>query len=266
MHDKYHIQPGAKVRLSDIKSDDDGGLDKDAARKAGKKLTKRFVDLQELLYAQKKHSVLVVLQAMDTAGKDSTIRSVFSPLDQLACHAHSFKAPSEEELSHDYLWRVHQHVPPKGFIHIFNRSHYEDVLIVRVKNLVPKERWQARYEHINAFEKMLADEGTTIIKIYLHISRDYQKARLQRRLDNKDKHWKFNPGDLKERALWDDYMKAYESAIQRCSTKHAPWYVIPAEQRWYRDLIVTSILVDTMEKLGMKYPEPTFDPKDIVIE
>ncbi|MEX2214589.1 MAG: polyphosphate kinase 2 family protein [Phycisphaeraceae bacterium] len=266
MHETYRIQPGSKLRLGDIPSNDDAGLNRDDAEKEFKQLSKRLVDLQEILYAQKKHSLLVVLQAMDTAGKDSTIRSVFSPLDQLACHALSFKAPSQEERDHDFLWRVHQRTPAKGFIHIFNRSHYEDVLVVRVKNLVPKEVWKARYDHINAFEKMLADEGTTIVKFYLHISKGYQKERLQRRLDNADKHWKFNPDDLKERAVWDDYMAAYDDVLERCSTKHAPWYVIPAEKRWFRDLLVARIMVATLESLDMKYPDPAFDPRSIVIE
>jgi PPK2 family polyphosphate:nucleotide phosphotransferase len=211
--------------------------------------------LQDILYAEGKHALLIVLQATDTGGKDSTIRRVFGPVDPLGVRATSFKAPSSLELAHDYLWRVHQAVPPKGMIGIFNRSHYEDVLIVRVRELAPKETIEQRYDQINAFERHLADNGVTILKFYLHISKDEQKERLQARLDDPSKHWKFNPGDLKERDLWDDYRHAYEIALGRCSKKNAPWFVIPADRKWYRDAVIARIIRCTMEDLDLQYPE-----------
>ena len=178
----------------------------------------------------------------------------------------SFKAPSKEELAHDYLWRVHDHTPSDGHIAVFNRSHYEDLLIVRVKGFAPKAVWKRRYEHVNAFEKMLADEGTAVVKFMIHISKDYQKERLQRRLDRPDKHWKFNPEDLTERARWDDYMKAFGDVLSKCSTDDAPWYVIPSERRWYRNLAITKILVDRLKAMDPQMPEPSFDPASIVID
>jgi PPK2 family polyphosphate:nucleotide phosphotransferase len=177
----------------------------------------------------------------------------------------SFKAPNDVELGHDFLWRIHQNTPRRGHITVFNRSHYEDVLIVRVKQLVPEKRWQARYDHINAFEELLHDEGTVVLKFFLHISKDYQKDRLQRRLERPDKRWKFNPTDLVERARWADYQQAYADALSRCSTRHAPWYVVPAEKRWFRNLLVLRVIVDTLEDLKMAYPKVDFDPGRIVI-
>jgi PPK2 family polyphosphate:nucleotide phosphotransferase len=264
--DPYRIGPDAKVKLADYPPDDDGGVDKADALKEFAKLSDRLVELQELMYAEAKHALLVVLQAMDAGGKDSTIRNVFGPINPQGCIVINFKAPSDVELKHDFLWRIHQNAPRLGYIGVFNRSHYEDVLIVRVKNLVPKKQWQTRYEHINEFESMLTDEGTTIVKFFLHISKDYQKERLQRRLDKPDKLWKFNPVDLAERARWHEYREAYEEAMSRCSTEHAPWYVIPAERKWYRNLLIARILVRTLESLDMKFPKPTFDPKTIRIE
>jgi PPK2 family polyphosphate:nucleotide phosphotransferase len=207
-----------------------------------------------------------VFQAMDAAGKDSTTRRVFGPVNPQGCRVIGFKAPSSLELAHDYLWRIHQHVPQRGMISVFNRSHYEDVLIVRVRGLVADEVWRKRYDHINDFERMLADEGVTILKFFLHISRDYQKRRLQRRLDKPDKHWKFNPADLVSRAQWDDYRRAYEDALGRCSAAHAPWYVVPAENRAFRDLLVAQVVVDALEGLDMRYPEPDYDPAAVRIE
>jgi PPK2 family polyphosphate:nucleotide phosphotransferase len=263
--DHYRVRPGSHVDLTSIPTDDDGGVPKTDALAEFESLRTRLVKLQELLYAEGKHALLVVLQAMDAGGKDSTIRSVFSSLNPQGCKVISFKAPNDVELRHDFLWRIHANVPRLGFIGVFNRSHYEDLVIVRVKGLLPEERWRQRYEHINAFEKLLGDEGTTVVKFYLHISKDYQKQRLERRLSKPSKHWKFNPADLAERARWDDYRTAYEEALRRCSTKDAPWYVIPAEQRWYRDLLIARVLVETLRGLHMKYPKPTFDAKDIVI-
>lgn len=263
---KYRVEPDDKVHLDRIDSKDDGGLDHDAADEQFEKAIKHLQELQELLYAEHKHALLVVLQAMDAGGKDSTISRVFGPLNPQGCRVTSFKAPTSMELDHDFLWRIHQAAPRCGNIHIFNRSHYEDVLITRVKNLVPEKVWRKRYEHINAFEKLLHDEGTAIVKIYLHISKDYQRQRLQRRLDRPDKHWKFAPDDLVERARWDDYREAFEDAMEHCSTKYAPWYVIPAERRWYRNLLVAQVLIDTLQSLKMEFPKPTFDASTITIE
>jgi PPK2 family polyphosphate:nucleotide phosphotransferase len=263
---KYLIKPDSKVNLDDIETEDDGGLSRDRGEQAQDELAGRLDELQELLFAEGKHAVLVVLQAMDAGGKDSTIRSVFGGLNPQGCRVWNFKAPSKLELSHDYLWRVHNRAPGRGYIGVFNRSHYEDVIIVRVKNLVEEKRWKRRYAHINDFEKLLTDEGTVIRKFYLHISKDYQRKRFQRRLDRPDKHWKFNPADLKERARWSDYRRAYEAVLERCSTKDAPWYVIPAEKRWYRNLLISKIMVETLESLKMEYPKPDFDASTISID
>jgi PPK2 family polyphosphate:nucleotide phosphotransferase len=262
----YRVAPGAKVSLGDTTTKDDGGLDQKAAEAELEKTLSTLSDLQELMYAEGKHALLAVFQAMDAGGKDSTIRHVFGPVNAAGCYVVSFKQPTEHELARDFLWRVHQHVPPKGSIAVFNRSHYEDVLVVRVKNLVPKETWKQRYEQINAFERLLVDEGTAVVKFFLHVSRDYQKERLQRRLEKPDKWWKFNPADLEERKRWDEYQEAFEDALAKCSTKHAPWYVVPAERRWFRDLLVARVLTETLDSLEMKYPKPTFDPKTIVIK
>lgn len=261
----YRVRPGSPCDLSDWKSDDDGGLDKAAAARSFAKLHARFVELTELLYAERRHGLLVVLQGMDTSGKDSATRAVFSGVSPTGIDATSFKAPTPEELAHDFLWRVHRHAPPRGEIALFNRSHYEDVLVVRVHKLVPARQWRTRYAHINAFERLLADEGAVIVKLFLHISKDYQKQRLQKRLDNPRKHWKFDPADLAERERWSEYRGAYEDALGKCSTEHAPWYVIPAEKRWFRDWLMTSVLVSTLEALEMKYPKATFDPAAIVL-
>lgn len=264
-----HLKPvksGDKVQLDRIPTDSDGGLKKEEAETLLERHRQRLAELQEVLYASNQRAILVVLQAMDTAGKDSTIRSVFTGFNPQGCRVVSFKAPNETEREHDFLWRIHQNAPELGQVTVFNRSHYEDVLIVRVKNLVPKERWKARYEHINAFEKMLHDEGTVILKFFLHISKAYQKERLLRRLSKPDKLWKFNPQDLAERARWDDYQQAYEDAIQKCSTDQAPWYIVPAETRWFRDVAIAEVLVKTMESLDLRYPSATVNPATIVIE
>jgi PPK2 family polyphosphate:nucleotide phosphotransferase len=205
-----------------------------------------------------------VLQALDTAGKDGVLRKVAGPLDSRGVNVASFKAPNSEELAHDYLWRVHQKTPRKGDITFFNRSHYEDVLVVRVLDLVPKEVWKRRYDHINGFERMLSDEGTRIIKFYLHISRAEQKRRLQERLDDPDKHWKFEAGDLKMRARWDDFMEAYEDVLERTSTDYAPWYVIPADHKWARDLAVARVLVEVLEEMDPQYPKVKLDPGIVI--
>ena len=210
--------------------------------------------LQEILYAQAKYALLVVLQGPDTSGKDGTIRRVFSPINPLGVLATSFKKPTPHELAHDFLWRIHQAVPPAGMIGIFNRSHYEDVLVPRVHRLVPADRIEARYRQINAFEKHLAENDVTILKFYLHISKKEQKSRLEARLKEPTKRWKFNYDDLVERKYWDDYISAYETALQRCSTKWAPWFIVPADRKWYRDAVVARILRATFEALDLTYP------------
>ena len=263
---KYRVPTDGTFSLSSLDPADTQGLDEKKHKKEAKALLgenqERLNDLQERLYAESKQSVLLVLQAMDTAGKDSTIRKVVGDVNPQGCLVTSFKAPSHEERTHDFLWRIHQHAPPKGYIGIFNRSHYEDVLIVRVHGWASPELIEKRYDHINAFEKMLADHGTRIIKVMLYISKDYQLERLRRRLRRPDKHWKFNPGDLKERKRWDDYMEAYEIVLRRCSTSYAPWYVVPAEERWFRDLVISQLLVDTLEAMDPQFPEPSFNPAD----
>ncbi len=265
-HHPYRIAPGQKVALAKFDPADDGGMDEAQAKKEFKSLAKRLVEQQELLYANASQSLLVVFQAMDTGGKDSTIHHVLGPLNPQGSMISNFKAPSTIERAHDFLWRIHQRVPPAGYIGIFNRSHYEDVLVVRVHDMVPAKVWKKRYKDINAFEKLLAESGCGILKFYLHISKDYQKDRLQRRLDKPAKHWKFSPADLAERAHWDAYMQAYEEALSRCSTRHAPWYVVPAQTHWFRDLIVARAIVEHLEGLHQKTPQVTFDPKAITIE
>jgi PPK2 family polyphosphate:nucleotide phosphotransferase len=234
---------------------------KDAALEQLKKNRDRIGELQEILYAEGKHALLIVLQAMDAGGKDGTIRHVMEGINPQGVQVTSFKAPTPEDLAHDFLWRIHPHTPPRGMIGIFNRSHYEDVLVVRVENLVPEKVWKARYEHINAFEKLLSDSGVTILKFYLHISKEEQKERLQARLDDPTKHWKFATGDLGVRAKWDEYMEAYEAALSRCNTSYAPWCIVPANKKWYRNLVISNVIVETLEGLDMKYPdaEPGLD-------
>jgi PPK2 family polyphosphate:nucleotide phosphotransferase len=261
----YRWKPGHEGSLKKWSSDDQGGLEKAEALDRFKKLRQGLAELQEVMYAEGKHALLVVFQAMDGGGKDSTIGSVFRGVNPQGCKVASFKAPNSVELRHDFLWRIQQGLPRKGYIGVFNRSHYEDVLVVRVDKLAPEAQWRARYDHINNFEKMLTDEGTAVVKIFLHISKRYQKRRIQRRLDNPAKHWKFDPSDLSERAKWADYQKAYEDVFARCSTEHAPWYIVPAEHRWFRNLLVADIVVKTLESLDMKYPKPKFDVSKIVI-
>ena len=230
--------------------------DKEAIKAKTAKLSDRLGLLQELLYAEHKQRVLVVLQGLDTSGKDSTVRHVFAPVGPAGIRVVSFKGPTAPELEHDYLWRIHPHVPGNGELVVFNRSHYEELLIVRVQKLAPESVWKKRFDHINAFEKLLTDEGTTIIKIFLHISKNEQKRRLQERLDTARKIWKFDPNDLRDRDHWKYYWEAYEEAMGRTSTGHAPWYVIPSDKKWWRDHLITSILVNTLEGLKMSYPKP----------
>ncbi len=264
----YRAKPGKTIDWKhwdpDDKSQFDG--DKDDGRAALPALNRRLEELQELLYAENKHKVLIVLQGMDTAGKDGTIRHVFEGVNPQGVRVASFKAPTPIELAHDYLWRVHQQTPASGQMTIFNRSHYEDVLVVRVHNLVPPEVWGRRYDQINAFERLLAEEGTTILKFFLHISKDEQKQRLQDRLDDREKRWKFSTGDLAERKLWDNYMAAYGAVLEKTSTDHAPWYIVPANRKWYRDLVISHTIISTLEGLHMRYPECEPGLDEIVIE
>lgn len=264
----YRVKPGSKVDLSKYSPDDhsefDGG--KDEALVELEKLNTRLGELQEILFAENKHKILIVLQAMDTGGKDGTIRRVFSGVNPQGVRVASFKVPSTEELAHDYLWRVHKVVPASGEMVIFNRSHYEDVLVVRVHNIVPPGVWEKRYKQINDFERLLAENGTTLLKFYLHIDLDEQKERLQARLDDPAKHWKFRLGDLAERKRWPAYMQAYEDALSKTSTSYAPWYVIPANRKWYRDWVISSILVETLENLKMKFPQSEENLEGLVIE
>ncbi len=266
--ERYQIKPGKSVNLSDWDPNETSAFDGDKkeATKIITKLNEELEALQELLYVEYKHKVLIVLQGMDTSGKDGVISRVFEGVNPQGVKVASFKVPTDEELSHDYLWRVHKQVPAKGEIVIFNRSHYEDVLVVRVHELVPEKVWRKRYDQINAFEKMLAEEGTTILKFFLHIDLEEQKQRLQERLDDPSKRWKFKANDLKERKLWDQYTSAYEDLLSKTSKAWAPWYIIPANRNWYRNLAISSILVDTLKKLKMEYPAPEENLDGIIIE
>lgn len=264
----FRIRPGQRVDLDTYPTADEAlfPVSKKEGEDLFKKLAKRIDELQTRLYAEGKHRLLVVLQAMDTGGKDGTIRKVFDMMDPQGIRVASFKRPSAVELAHDYLWRVHREVPGNGEVVIFNRSHYEDIVAVRVREIFPKAVWSQRYRHIVEFERLLAEEGTTILKIFLHISKDEQKERLQSRLDETDKHWKFNPGDLDDRALWSKFMEAYGEVFAETSTDHAPWFVVPADRKWYRDLAIADLLVKTLDALGMEYPRVEFDPKSLKIE
>lgn len=266
--EQYLVKPSTKIKLSKWDPNDtgdfNGGKDEGLAEIA--KLIKKLDELQEVLYAEHKHKVLIVLQAMDTGGKDGTIRRVFEGVNPQGVKVARFDVPTEEELDHDYLWRVHKVTPGKGEMMIFNRSHYEDVLVVRVHNIVPPEVWEKRFDQINQFERLLVDNGITILKFYLHIDRDEQKQRLQARLDDPTKHWKFRLGDLEERKLWSDYMQAYEDVLSRTSTEYAPWFIVPANRKWYRDLVVSSVLVDALKSLKMKFPEPEEKLDGVVVE
>lgn len=249
------IPPDGKVKLNDYDPAYSAGFSSQAdVQEALDKDLLRLIDLQEVMFAEAKHSLLIVVQAMDTGGKDGLISHVFRGLNPAGVEVASFKAPTAEELGHDFLWRIHHQAPAKGLITVFNRSHYEDVLIARVHELVPKRVWKARYDQINAFEELLTGSGTTILKFFLYISKDEQKRRLEDRLNQKEKHWKFNPGDLVERELWDDYMEAYEALLSKCSTKEAPWHIVPANHKWYRDYIVTQTILTAMEDMKMAYP------------
>ncbi len=265
---KYRVANNEKIDLDKWDPDDTSEFkgDKNQAEDRILSLTKDLDKLQDIYYADSRHKLLIVLQGMDTSGKDGVIRHVFEGVDPLGVRVASFKAPTPEELSHDYLWRVHKQLPGNGEIVIFNRSHYEDVLVVRVHNLVPPESWSLRYEQINRFEKMLSEEGTTILKFYLYISKEEQRQRLLDRLNDPTKQWKFNVGDLKERELWGEYIKAYEVLLEKTSTDWAPWYIVPANHKWYRNLVIGSVIVDTLKAMDLKYPHPNQDIKSIEIK
>lgn len=267
MPETHRLEPGVPIKLNDLttkgkKFHDD----KVAAEEEFKTLRDELIELQERLYAEDKHKLLVVFQAMDAGGKDGTIGNVFKGVNPQGVQVASFKAPTTEDLAHDFLWRIHKAVPGRGKITIFNRSHYEDVLVVRVHNLAPKSVWQPRYQQINHFEKLLVETGTTILKFYLHISKDEQRDRFQARVDDPTKHWKFSFDDLEKRKQWDDYMAAYEAMLNQTSPKWAPWHVIPADQKWYRNLAVTRAIVQALRDLNPQFPQPEKDLTGVVVE
>jgi PPK2 family polyphosphate:nucleotide phosphotransferase len=260
----FKVKPGTRIDLDafDARWKPDN-LDRKKADARFAALTARLCDLQHLMYAEDKRSLLVVLQGRDAAGKDGTIRHVFGPVNPQGCQVTSFKLPSRLEAAHDFLWRCHLAAPERGRMAIFNRSHYEDVLVVRVHDLVPKSVWSKRYDQINAFEKLLTDNGTTILKFYLHIDPDEQLARFRKRIDNPKKNWKISDADYSERPYWESYTRAFEDALSKCSTAHAPWFVIPADRKWLRNLMIAEIVVKTMEGMKMRYPEPSVDMDEI---
>jgi PPK2 family polyphosphate:nucleotide phosphotransferase len=264
--DQLRVRPGDAPKLD---ARDPGARLGADAKAAGLErlveIVERLGGLHNRLYAEERHAVLLVLQGMDAAGKDGVIRSVFTGVNPQGCRVESFKVPTPDELGHDFLWRVHARCPRHGEIAIFNRSHYEDVVAVRVRNLVDEKVWSRRYAHIVAFERLLSDEGTSVVKVFLHESRDEQRKRLQERVDNPEKRWKFRLGDLDDRARWDDFQRAYEDAIRETSTEHAPWYVVPADHNWSRNLCVAEILVDALERLAPAVPAPELGAEDLTI-
>lgn len=263
----YRVPPDTRVVLADHDPDAKTGFDggKKDGRRALAGLNKRLSGLQRRLWAESSQSLLVIIQAIDTGGKDGTIRKVFTGVNPQGVRVVGFTAPTELELAHDYLWRIHRETPADGYIRVFNRSHYEDVLVVRVKGLAPMGSWSRRYHHIREFERMLVEEGTTIVKIFLNISKDEQRERLLERLDEPDKNWKFNKADLADRALWDEYQHAFEEALSKTSTTYAPWYLVPANRKWYRNLVVSTILIETLERMDPQYPEPEEGLEDLFI-
>lgn len=265
--ERFAVAPGSKVDLSKFDPADTDGFKKgDEVQERVAKNLDCISKLQYDLYAENKRSLLIVLQAMDAGGKDGTIRHVCSAMNPQGCHVTAFKAPTPEELEHDFLWRIHREVPRRGEIGVFNRSHYEDVLVVRVHNLAPKEVWSKRYDKINVFEEFLSDAGTHILKFFLHISKAEQLERLKARVVDPQKRWKVSLTDFEERKFWDDYQQAFEAALGKCSTKHAPWYIIPADKKWFRNLAVSEIVADAMKGFNMQTPEPTVDLTKIKIE
>ncbi len=265
--ERFRVRPGKKVRLGNWDPDDTAGFpDKDSVQARGEKYLRRLSELEYVLYAENRRSVLVVLQAMDAGGKDGAIRHITGPLNPQSSKVISFKTPSEEELAHDFLWRVHYVAPRRGEIRIFNRSHYEDVLIARVHNLVPQAVWSKRYDQINAFEKILVQNDTLVLKFYLHISKDEQLERFRARIEDPSKNWKLNPSDFEDRKRWDDYICAYEAVLSKCSTPQAPWYIIPANKKWFRNYAIAEILVEHLSSLRMTFPKPAVDLSKIQLE
>jgi PPK2 family polyphosphate:nucleotide phosphotransferase len=258
------IRPGSNVRLKNLDPNETFGIKR--SDKALEKSLNRLRELQLLLYADKRYSLLIVLQGLDAAGKDGTIRHVMSGVNPQGCDVTSFKAPSTEELARDFLWRIHKAVPPRGTIGIFNRSQYEDVLIVRVHDLVPKSVWRQRYRLINDFERMLTDNGTTVLKFFLHISKEEQKKRFEARIQDPSRNWKLSLPDFEERKHWDDYTAAYEDALRKCSTEEAPWYVIPSNNKWFRNYLVAELVVQALDKMRLKYPAPSVDLSKVVLK
>jgi PPK2 family polyphosphate:nucleotide phosphotransferase len=261
---KFSVEPGSKVDLGKV---DASFRDKHESQEHAlpeiEKYSQKMHDLQYLMYAEGKRSLLICLQGRDAAGKDGTINHVLSFMNPQGCTVTGFKVPSAEEAAHDFLWRYHQHTPGKGQVGIFNRSHYEDVLVVRVHDLVPKKVWSQRYEEINDFEKMLYDNGTHILKFYLHIDPEEQLERFKQRIDDPNRHWKISEGDYAERPFWDAYTEAFEAALEKCSTQHAPWFIIPSNHKWFRNLAISRIVAETLEALNMKFPAPTVDINEI---
>lgn len=262
----YRVTPGDTVDLTDWSTSEMGPYkDKESSFADLGHHRSRIIALQERLWAEHKQSLLVILQATDTGGKDGTIRHVFAGVNPQGCVVAGFKQPSLEELEHDFLWRIHAEAPARGTIAIFNRSQYEDVLVARVHDIVPEEVWRARFEQINAFEALLTSSNTRILKFFLHISKAEQKERLQARLDDPEKRWKFNPGDLEDRTRWDEFQVAYADAIEKCSTKDAPWHIIPADRKWYRNVVIARTIADTLEAMDPQFPEPVAGLNEIVI-
>jgi PPK2 family polyphosphate:nucleotide phosphotransferase len=265
--DDYLVKPGKSVDLSKYDPRDLGSFkDKDKTKEQTAKDAELIDALQNVLYAEGKRALLVVIQGIDGSGKDGTVRAVFNTCGPIGVVMTSYKGPSSEELAHDYLWRIHKACPPRGMIGIFNRSHYEDILVAKVRKFAAPEVIEQRYEQINNFEKLLVENGTTVLKFMLNLSKEEQAIRLQERVDDPAKRWKFNPGDLDDRALWDDYTKAYEAALARCSTKHAPWHIIPADRNWVRNGAIARIVREKLEEMDPKFPEPRgWDPAKIKI-
>jgi PPK2 family polyphosphate:nucleotide phosphotransferase len=264
---RYRVTEGESFDLAthdpDAKTGFDGG--KEEGKAALPTMRRKLAELQRRLWAESEQALLVVIQATDTGGKDGTIRHVFTGVNPQGVHVRGFAVPSHRELAHDYLWRIHRETPERGAITIFNRSHYEDVLVVRVHELVAEQQWRKRYRHIREFERLLADEGTRVVKLFLNISKEEQRERLQARLDEPDKNWKFNKGDLADRELWAEYRAAYQDAIAETAAKHAPWYVVPANRKWYRNLVVSSILIRTLEEMNPRFPDPVEGLEEIEI-
>ena len=258
---KFLVQPGKKAHLKERDPADTAGISKSDARTASH--IEKLRELQGVLYADRRYALLVILQALDAGGKDGTIRHIFSGVNPQGCQVTSFKEPTPEDLDHDFLWRVHRATPGRGMIGIFNRSHYEDVLVVRVHKIVPKSVWAERYERINDFEKELDQSGVRILKFFLHISKDEQRRRLEARLTDPQKNWKLAPADFREREHWDEYMEAYEDALTRCSTKHAGWYVIPSDHKWFRNYAIGAIVNDALKEMKLRYPPAKMDVSQV---